>query len=305
MDIPRMSTSKTSPYIVCEDLFKIYKISDIEIVALRGLDLEVDIGEIVAIIGPSGSGKTTLLNILAGYDTPSAGTVRVGGKDLLRLTGKEVEQYRQHDVGFIWQQASRNLLPYLTASANVELPMMLNGVPPKVRKQKAQDLLKLVGLAHRLSNTPEELSGGEQHRVATAVALANDPPLLLADEPTGDLDDATAAEILDIFGKINSELGTTIFIVTHDPEIVYKVGRILIIRDGAMSVEIKRKTPLKGITSAPERNHDVEEFILVDRSGRVEIPREYLDRLQIKRKVKVSMEKERVILQPERPNIGK
>ena len=300
-----MSTPKTSPYIVCEDLFKIYKISDIEIVALRGLDLEVDIGEIVAIIGPSGSGKTTLLNILAGYDTPSAGTVRVGGKDLLRLKGKEVEQYRQHDVGFIWQQASRNLLPYLTASANVELPMMLNGVPPNVRKQKAHDLLQLVGLEHRLSNTPEELSGGEQHRVATAVALANDPPLLLADEPTGDLDDATAAEILDIFGKINSELGTTIFIVTHDPEIVYKVGRILIIRDGAMSVEIRRNTLMKGITSTPERNHDIEEFILVDRSGRVEIPREYLDRLQIKRKVKVSMEKEQVIIQAERPNLGK
>lgn len=300
-----MLTSTTSPYIVCEDLFKIYKISDIEIVALRGLDLEVDIGEIVAIIGPSGSGKTTLLNILAGYDTPSAGTVRVGGKDLLRLKGKEVEQYRQHDVGFIWQQASRNLLPYLTASANVELPMMLNGVAPKVRKQKAHDLLQLVGLEHRLSNTPGELSGGEQHRVATAVALANDPPLLLADEPTGDLDDATAAEILDIFGKINSELGTTIFIVTHDPEIVYKVGRILIIRDGAMSVEIKRKNLVKGITSAPEINQDIEEFILVDKSGRVEIPREYLDRLQIKRKVKVSIEKENVIIQAERPNLGK
>ena len=166
--------------------------------------MEVDIGEIVAIIGPSGSGKTTLLNILAGYDTPSAGTVRVGGKDLLRLKGKEVEQYRQHDVGFIWQQASRNLLPYLTASANVELPMMLNGVAPKVRKQKAHDLLQLVGLEHRLSNTPGEPSGGEQHRVATAVALANDPPLLLADEPTGDLDRDTATEILELLQILNN-----------------------------------------------------------------------------------------------------
>ncbi|HBD83721.1 MAG TPA: ABC transporter, partial [Dehalococcoidia bacterium] len=196
-----------SPYVMCEDLFKIYKIADLEVVALRGLDLAVQNGEVVAIVGASGSGKSTLLNILAGYDAPSAGRVSVGGKDLLQMSSREVEEYRRIDVGFIWQQTSRNMFPYLTAMENVTLPMMLTNTPGKERSERARDLLELVGLGHRLDHTPEKLSGGEQQRVAIAVALANKPPLLLADEPTGELDDATAAEILDLFGSVNQDMG--------------------------------------------------------------------------------------------------
>ena len=189
-----MSTSSDA-YIFCEDLFKIYKIADLEVVALRGLDLVVNRGEVVAIVGASGRGKTTLLNILAGYDTPSAGKITVGDKDLLRMTSKDVEIYRREDVGFVWQQTSRNLFPYLTALENVALPMMLTNLSTKERKKRSEDLLDLMGMGERMNHTPEKLSGGEQQRVAIGVALANHPPLLLADEPTGELDDATAGEL--------------------------------------------------------------------------------------------------------------
>ena len=243
-----MSTSSDA-YIFCEDLFKIYKIADLEVVALRGLDLVVNRGEVVAIVGASGSGKTTLLNILAGYDTPSAGKITVGDKDLLRMTSKDVEIYRREDVGFVWQQTSRNLFPYLTALENVALPMMLTNLSTKERKKRSEDLLDLMGMGERMNHTPEKLSGGEQQRVAIGVALANHPPLLLADEPTGELDDATAGEILDLFGKVNKELNTTIAIVTHDPDIAYKVGRVVLIRDGKTSTEIRRKVSYERITS--------------------------------------------------------
>ena len=259
-------------YVFCQDVFKIYKIADLEVVALRGLDLAVDAGEVVAIVGASGSGKSTLLNILAGYDSPSAGGVMVGGKDLLRMSASEVEEYRRVDVGFIWQQTSRNLFPYLTTLENVTLPMMLTNTPSSERRERAEELLGLVGLSHRLDHTPEKLSGGEQQRVAIAVALANRPPLLLADEPTGELDDATAAEILDLFGTVNQEMGTTILIVTHDPDIAYKVGRVVMIRDGKMSTEIRRRVTYQRIRGDAEVDQPLEEFVLVDGNGRVQIP---------------------------------
>jgi ABC-type lipoprotein export system ATPase subunit len=289
-------TSADSTYIFCEDLFKIYKIADLEVVALRGLDLAVDAGEVVAIVGASGSGKTTLLNILAGYDSPSAGKVRVGDKDLLRMSSRDVEVYRREDVGFVWQQTSRNLFPYLTSLENVALPMMLTNLPSKERKQRAQDLLELMSMGHRMHHTPEKLSGGEQQRVAIGVALANHPPLLLADEPTGELDDATAGEILDLFGTVNRELNTTIMIVTHDPDIAYKVGRVVMIRDGKMSTEIRRKVSYQRITSEVDTEDELEEFTLVDGAGRVQIPREYLDQLKIKEKARVVIEDGRVTL---------
>ena len=282
-------------YIVCEDLFKIYKIADLEVVALRGLDLVVERGEIVAIVGASGSGKTTLLNILAGYDTPSAGKVSVGDKDLLRMRGREVEEYRRHEVGFVWQQTSRNLFPYLTAFENVSLPMMLSNLSTKQRKTRSEELLELVGLSHRMGHTPEKLSGGEQQRVAIAVALANHPLLLLADEPTGELDNATAGEILDLFNSVNSELTTTIMIVTHDPDIAHKVGRVVLIRDGKTSTEIRKKLNFqRGGTD--EGDEVLEEFNVVDGAGRVQIPREYLDRLKIKDKAKVALEDGKVTI---------
>lgn len=284
-----MSTSSDA-YIFCEDLFKIYKIADLEVVALRGLDLVVNRGEVVAIVGASGSGKTTLLNILAGYDTPSAGKITVGNKDLLRMTSKDVEIYRREDVGFVWQQTSRNLFPYLTALENVALPMMLTNLSTKERKKRSEDLLDLMGMGERMNHTPEKLSGGEQQRVAIGVALANHPPLLLADEPTGELDDATAGEILDLFGKVNKELNTTIAIVTHDPDIAYKVGRVVLIRDGKTSTEIRRKVSYERITSEVDTESELEEFTLVDGAGRVQIPREILDELKIKERARLVIE---------------
>ncbi len=294
-----MTYSGRPPYIVCEDLFKIYKVADLEVVALRGLDLTVEQGEVVAIVGASGSGKSTLLNILAGYDTPSAGGVSVGGKDLLRLTGGEVEVYRREDVGFIWQQTSRNLFPYLSTLENVALPMMLTSVSASLRRERAEDLVRLVGLAHRMDHTPERLSGGEQQRVAIAVALANHPPLLLADEPTGELDDATAAEILDLFGAVNQEMGTTIMIVTHDPDIAYKVGRVVMIRDGKTSTEIRRKVTFQRLSGTADAQQPLEEFTLVDGSGRVQIPREYLDASRIRGRARVNVEDGKVTLTSE------
>ena len=283
-------TTQSNAYIVCEDLFKIYKIADLEVVALRGLDLVVDHGEVLAVVGASGSGKTTLLNILAGYDSPSAGKVTVGDKDLLRMTGKDVELYRREDVGFVWQQTSRNLFPYLTALENVALPMMLTNLPSKERRARAEGLLDLMGMGHRKGHTPEKLSGGEQQRVAIGVALANHPPLLLADEPTGELDDATAGEILDLFGTVNRELDTTIVIVTHDPDIAYKVGRVVLVRDGKTSTEIRRRVSYQRISGDAEADAALEEFTLVDGAGRVQIPRELLEEMKIKERARLVIE---------------
>ena len=294
-----MSSTEVGPHVLCEDLFKIYKIADLEVVALRGVDIAVERGEVMAVVGASGSGKSTLLNILAGFDAPSAGRVTVGDKDLLRMTAKDVEDYRRNDVGFIWQQTSRNLFPYLTTIENVALPMMLTGISARDRKTRSEELVELAGLGHRLDHTLEKLSGGEQQRAAIAVALANRPPLLLADEPTGELDDVTAAEILDLFAAVNNELNTTIIIVTHDPDIAYKVGRVLMIRDGKMSTEIRRVVTFQRISGDVDAQQPLEEFVLVDGSGRVQIPREFLDRLKITERARVHLEDDRVTLTSE------
>ena len=278
-------------HISCEDVFKIYKIADLEVVALRGLDLDVESGEIVAIVGASGSGKSTLLNILAGYDLPSAGKVSVLGRDLLSMTSSEIEEYRRTKVGFIWQQTGRNMFPYLTAIENVELPMMLIGDTPAKRRKRAEDLLELVGLGDRMNHKQDRLSGGEQQRVAIAISLANNPPLLLADEPTGELDDATAAEVMKVFDSINQELNTTIMIVSHDQDIAYKVDRVVLIRDGKLSTEIMRQ-------KSGEKGDELEEFIIVDGSGRVQVPKTLLDRTKIERRAKVRIDDQGVILEP-------
>ena len=291
-------SESNNPYITCEDLFKIYKVADLEVVALRGLDLKVDRGEVVAIVGASGSGKSTLLNILAGYDNPSAGNIRVGKRDLLRMNPGDVEEYRKLEVGFIWQQTSRNLFPYLTALENVALPMMLTNVKGTERNERASRLLNIVGLAHRLDHTPEKLSGGEQQRVAIAVGLANNPPLLLADEPTGELDDVTASEILDLFGEVNNELGTTIVIVTHDPDIAYKVGRVVLIRDGKTSTEIRRRVSYQSISGSADTEKELEEFILVDGNGRIQVPRDILEDLGIGERAKIETSDGKVIIAP-------
>ncbi len=288
-------TTPGSVYIECSGLFKIYKAADLEVVALRGLELTVKKGEIIAIVGASGSGKSTLLNILAGYDAPSAGTIRVGDYDLLQMTNKEVVQYRRHEVGFIWQETSRNLFPYLTTLENVELPMVIAGSPESERKKRAQELLDIVGLGDRSNHKPAELSGGEQQRVAIAVGLSNKPPLLLADEPTGELDDQTGKEVLELLNKVTQDLGTTILIVTHDPAIATSVQRAIAIRDGKTSTETTRDISYERKLNGETTN--TEEFLLIDTAGSVQIPRDVLNKLNIERKVRVDIKDGKVTLE--------
>jgi ABC-type lipoprotein export system ATPase subunit len=288
-------TTPNSAYIECSGLFKIYKAADLEVVALRGLELNVAAGEIIAIVGASGSGKSTLLNILAGYDAPSAGTIRVGDYDLLQMTNKEVVEYRRHEVGFIWQETSRNLFPYLTALENVELPMVISGASGSQRSERAKELLNVVGLGDRAGHKPAQLSGGEQQRVAIAVGLSNQPPLLLADEPTGELDDKTGEEVLELLNKVNQDLGTTIVIVTHDPAIATSVGRAIAIKDGKTSTETIREVSFERKLGGDAS--DTEEFLLIDSAGSVQIPRDILDELNIGRRVRVDMKDGRVTLE--------
>ena len=288
-------TTPNSTYIECSGLFKIYKAAELEVVALRGLELTVGGGEIIAIVGASGSGKSTLLNILAGYDAPSAGTVRVGNYDLLQMTNREVVEYRRHEVGFIWQETSRNLFPYLSALENVELPMVISGAPGSERRQRARELLDVVGLAHRADHKPAQLSGGEQQRVAIAVGLSNQPPLLLADELTGELDDETGEEMLELLNTVNTDIGTTVIIVTHDPAIATSVGRAIAIKDGKTSTETTREVSFERKLGGDAS--DTEEFLLIDSAGSVQIPREILDELSIGRRVRVDMKDGKVTLE--------
>lgn len=301
-----MSDEDVRYMVVCDNLVKIYKVADIEVVALQGLDLMVEKGEFMAIIGNSGSGKSTLLNILGGLDRPSAGKVFVDGKDLLKLTDKQLVKYKRETVGFVWQNHARNLIPYLTALENVELPMLLTG---RARRERALELLDMVGLSHRRNYKLEQLSGGEQQRVAIAIALANNPKLLLADEPTGAVDTKTASQILDVFRKINNALGVTIIIVTHDRQIARKVDRVVAIRDGRTSSEFIRKKSYA--EELAELSNDIgtvgtdthEELAVLDRAGRLQLPNEYLQALGLtgKNRVKVELEGDRiVIMNPDR-----
>ncbi|MYI86206.1 MAG: ABC transporter ATP-binding protein [Dehalococcoidia bacterium] len=293
--LPNTETD-TAPYIVCEDLFKIHKSDELEVVALRGLDLKVRGGELMAIVGASGSGKSTLLNILAGLDQPSAGRAFVGGRDLLTMTEGEMVRYRRSAVGFIWQQTGRNLIPYLTATQNVELPLMLDGVEAGAARERANELLAAVNLEHRHDHHPEQLSGGEQQRVSIAVALANRPPLLLADEPTGELDAIGADSVYEVLGELNARYGVTIIIVTHDPEIASRVNRVGAIRDGRTSMEIFRRVEKTG--GVTHVVHD--EYVLVDSAGRLQVPREFLDRLSISERAKLFLGEGRVEVLPDR-----
>ncbi|MDP4095022.1 MAG: ATP-binding cassette domain-containing protein [Bacillota bacterium] len=289
--------------IVCEDLVKIYKTSDIEVVALQGLDLTVEDGELMAIIGNSGSGKSTLLNMLGGLDKPTAGRLFVDDKDLLKMNEAQMIRYKRETVGFVWQNNARNLIPYLTAIENIELPMLISG---KAKKQRAEELLGMVGMEDRRNSKLSQLSGGEQQRVAIAIALANNPKLLLADEPTGSVDTKTADHILGVFRQLNKSLGLTIIIVTHDRQLARKVDRIVAIRDGKTSSEILRKKSYTEelaeiafeMPSAPEETH--EELAIIDKAGRIQIPGEYLEAIGIKNKnkIKVDLEDGKIVLRP-------
>jgi ABC-type lipoprotein export system ATPase subunit len=268
--------------IVCDQVVRIYSGEGIEVQALQGLDLLIAQGELVALVGASGSGKSTLMNILAGLDTPTAGRVRLAGQDLGALSAKERLIYRRQQVGFIWQQTSRNLLPYLTAKQNVVTPMRLDGYPRRSRNARAMELLDMLGIAHCANRVPSKMSGGEQQRAAIATALANDPKVLLADEPTGELDSRTAQDVFRALQTANTELGATVLVVTHDPAVSHQVQRTVAIRDGRTSSETLRHDAADQLGNTVR--HAVE-YAVLDRAGRVQLPREMTEEHQMRDRV--------------------
>ena len=287
--------------ILCDNLVKIYKVADLEVVALQGLDMLVEHGEFIALVGASGSGKSTLMNILGGLDVPSAGRAVVDGHVLGDMGRRERATYRRQVIGFVWQQTARNLLLYLTAKQNVELPMLLNGVGRAEREARASDLLGRVGMTDRAEHRPERLSGGEKQRVAIAVALANKPPVLLADEPTGELDSATAHEVFELLRTVNQDLGVTIVVVTHDPLVSEQVSRTIAIRDGRTSTETLRRRAI-----SEEGDHHVisEEYAVLDRAGRLQLPRAHVEALGLERRVRLALEPDHISVWPDRDRSG-
>jgi ABC-type lipoprotein export system ATPase subunit len=287
--------------IVCDNLVKIYKVADLEVVALQGLDLMVDAGEFIAVVGASGSGKSTLQNILGGMDTPTAGKAEVAGFDLTALSPKERTNYRRRVVGFVWQQTTRNLLAYLDAEANVELPLVLEGMTARDRRSYAGELLGLVGMSEHARSKPDQLSGGEQQRIAVAIALANRPKVLFADEPTGELDTHTAAELFATLRAVNRELGVTVVVLTHDPLVSEQVDRTIAIRDGRTSTETLRRSE---IDELGEHRVIAEEFAVLDRVGRLQLPSEYVQALELERRVRLELEPDHIGVWPDRQESG-
>jgi putative ABC transport system ATP-binding protein len=235
-------------YIQADDLVKVFRLGNVEVQALRGLSMQVEKGEMVAIVGASGSGKTTLLNILGGITRATAGSTVVAGYDVTNANPTQLVALRREIVGHIFQEL--NLIPTLTAYENVELPMLAAKVDGHTRKARGEELLNIVGLADRMKHKPDELSGGERQRVAIAAAIANNPQVLLCDEPTGDLDTETGAIIVEYLHKVNKEFGKTVIMVTHDPSIARQCDRIYRIRDGQIiSVQSPTQDDQMGATS--------------------------------------------------------
>jgi len=277
--------------VEAHNLVKIYKAADLEVVALQGLDLQVPRGEMLALVGPSGAGKSTFLNILGGLDVPSAGTCEVAGVDLTRLSARERLLYRRRIIGHVWQQTGRNLLRDLSLLDNVLVPMDVAGYPTGKRRRRAQELLELVGLKTRLHHKPERLSGGEQQRGALAVALANNPPLLLADELTGELDSVTAHEVLRLLRSLNQELGLTTIVVTHDKLVAEAMDRSVAIRDGRTSTEVLHA-------------EEAEETVIIDRVGRLQIPKALLEAIDFSGRARVHLAGDHIELWPAGPTQG-
>ncbi len=282
--------------IVCDNLVRIYQVEGIEVQALQGLDLLVDPGEVVAVVGASGSGKSTLLNILSGQDVPSAGRARVENYDLLRMSQRDRVAYRRNVVGFVWQQTARNLLPYLTAAENVALPMGFAGVRRRARRARVDELLAMLGIDYCRDRRPGQLSGGEQQRVAIATALANKPHVLLADEPTGELDSATSEDVFNALRTANAELGVTVVIVTHDQAVAEEVQRTVQIRDGRTSTEVLRRTDIDEHGGATVI---AEEYAVLDRSGRMQLPRDYVETLEMRDRVRLALESDHIGVWPD------
>ncbi len=273
--------------IVCDRLVRIYSGEGIEVQALQGLDL---------LIAEAGSGKSTLMNILAGLDTPTAGTAWVAGRNLSTMTAQQRLAYRRKVAGFIWQQTSRNLLPYMTARQNVLLPMRLSFLGRRERRRRAGFLLDTLGITHCADRTPDRMSGGEQQRAAIATALANQPKLLLADEPTGELDSSTAQDVFSALRTANTELGVTMLVVTHDPAVSSQVRRTIAIRDGKTSSETIRHaaTDERGQITLHAR-----EYATLDRAGRVQLPREMTRRLGMRNRVELQEEPDHIGVWPD------
>jgi len=284
--------------IVCDQVVRIYSGDGIEVQALQGLDLLINEGELVAMVGTSGSGKSTLMNILAGLDTPTAGRVRVAGLDVGLLSASQRLSYRREQVGFIWQQTSRNLLPYLTAKQNVMTPMRFSRAGRRHRASRAMELLAAMGVAHCADRTPAKMSGGEQQRTAIATALANEPRVLLADEPTGELDSATAREVFGALQTANSELGATVLVVTHDPAVSSQVQRTVAIRDGRTSTETLRHETADELGNTTR--HAVE-YAVMDRAGRVQLPRDMTEPLAMRDRVRLESEPDHIGVWPDHP----
>jgi ABC-type lipoprotein export system ATPase subunit len=274
----------SDPVILCERLVRIFQTASLEVQALQGLDLRVEAGELTAVVGTSGSGKSTLLGILAGLDTPTAGSVRVAGHELAGLTNRERLVYRRSTVGFVWQRPSANLMPHLTAAENVALPLRFAGVPRHARRPRALELLDSMGVGHCRDRIPSQMSGGEQQRTAVAVALANTPAVILADEPTGELDSETAATVIDRLRAANVEHGAAVLVVTHDPGVASQMRRTIAIRDGRTATETLRESGTGHADPAGV------EYVTVDRSGRLQLPRELTGPLGIRDRVRVTSE---------------
>jgi ABC-type lipoprotein export system ATPase subunit len=287
--------------IVCDNVVRIYQVEQIEVQALQGLDLLVDRGEMIAIVGASGSGKSTLLNVLSGLDVPTAGRARVGDWDLLRMSATDRLAYRRSVVGFIWQQTSRNLLPYLSAAENVALPMSFAGVRSRARARRTAELLEAMGMGAKADRRPGELSGGEQQRVAIAVSLANRPQVLFADEPTGELDTATGADVFAALRTANASFGTTVVIVTHDADVSGQVQRTVAIRDGRTSSEVVRRTEIDEWGASAVI---AEEYAMLDRAGRLQLPADYRKALGLRSRVRLDLESDHVGVWPDRAPDG-
>ncbi|MFF3153710.1 ABC transporter ATP-binding protein [Streptomyces sp. NPDC057910] len=283
--------------IACDRLVRVFTTDGVEVQALQGLDLLVTEGELMALVGASGSGKSTLMNILAGLDVPTAGAARVAGRDLLAMDSRARLGYRRDVVGFVWQQTARNLLPYLTGIQNAALPMQLGSrLAQRKKAERADSLLALLEVAHCRDRRPHQMSGGEQQRVAIAVALANNPSVLLADEPTGELDSATGEQIFAAFRKANEELGTTIVIVTHDQAVATEVRRTVAIRDGRTSTEVLRRTHVDAATG--EESLVAREYAMLDRAGRLQLPAEYTRALDLEHRVALELEPDHIQIWP-------
>lgn len=296
---PEEAENGEMPMILADNLVKIYKTSELEVLALQGLDLTVEKGELLAVIGNSGSGKSTFLNMLGGLDTPSAGRLFVDGKNLFTLTEKQLVEYKRDTVGFVWQNNARNLLPYLSALENVMTPMQFT--TEKKKRERALELLELVGMSHKKASRLNQLSGGEQQRIAIAIAIANSPKLLLADEPTGSVDRKTADYILSVFRELNRQ-GQTIVIVTHDVALSKQVQRVVAIRDGKFSSEriLKEHYSLNLAESTVnwQEEETQEEFAIIDRAGRVQIPRQLLEEAGVEgNKLRMEVKDGKIVLE--------